>query len=479
MAVNTQKATQGNIDFATGKVSRVLIKFAIPAIISLFVAELYNMVDTIFVGRAIGATAIGALTIAFPIQRLMSSLGLLIAVGASTIVARSLGEGNYKKISKVIINSLSIMVLIMSTLIIGIYVFKNPIIKGLGATDNIYPFANDYIRIVVIGGIFQGFTLITGYILTALGNARINLVATSIGAICNVIIDFLLVIIFPLGVTGAAIATVTSQIISSVFALYHFLRVKGKLNLSLSFNMDRKISSTIIAVGFSTFIVEISDAVVAVVLNNMLVPYGDIAIVIVGVISKVSMFMYITIIGISSAMQPIAAFNYGARNYKRVKEVAKKSKIATWVTSIVIWAVMMVFAAPIIGSFVREQDILMEAIKAFRIVISIFPCIGSYFVAIYYYQAIGEAKISLLLSIYRQLLIFIPVVVITTKYFGMLGTWIAYPLSDMISAVTGIYYMRKARIYIDEDIMEERKIAERRKLKEAYGNGRIGRVTEA
>lgn len=456
-----------SMEFATGKISKVLLKFAIPAIMSLFVAELYNMVDTIFVGRSIGATAIGALTIAFPIQRLISSLGLLIAIGASTMVARSLGEGNYEKVSKIIVNAISIMIVIMTVLVINVYLFKEPIIRGLGTTDNIFPYANTYISIVVLGAIFQCFTFIIGYSLTSLGNAKINLAATSVGAICNVIIDYFLVVVFPLGVAGAAIATVTSQIISSIYALYYFLKVKNEFNLSLKFNINKKIVFTIMAIGFSTFIVEISDAVVSVVLNNLLVPYGDSAIIILGVISKISMFMYITILGISAAMQPIVAFNYGAKNFKRVKEVTNKSKKAIWITCIISWIIMLVFARPIMGSFVKDKDILSKAVKDFRIVISVFPCIGTYFVSIYYYQAIGEAKTSLILSIYRQLLIFIPVSIITIKIFGMKGTWIAYPIADLISSITGFYYMRKARVFINEDIIESEK---EKKQKAKYKN---------
>ncbi|MFD3157724.1 MATE family efflux transporter [Haloimpatiens sp. FM7330] len=475
MAVNTCDSARKDVVFATGKVSSVLIKFAIPAIISLFVAELYNMVDTVFAGIAIGSTGVGALTISFPIQRLISSLGLLIAIGASTMVARSLGEGNEKKVSTIITNSLFIMILVISILIISIYVFKNSIINGLGSTHNIFPLADKYISIVILGGLFQCFTIVIGYILTALGNARINLIATSMGAICNVIIDYILVIVFSLGIRGAAIATVSSQIISSIYIFYHFLKVKNEFNLSLKFSLNKKITLTIIAVGFSTFIVEISDAVVAVVLNNLLVPFGDSGIVIIGVISKVSMFMYITIIGISSAMQPIVAFNYGAKNFKRVKDVIKKCITAVWISSIILWILMLIFSPIIIGTFIKDKDILVQAVKAFRIVICIFPCIGTYFVAIYYYQAIEEAKMSLILSIYRQILIFIPLVFVLVRFLGIVGIWIAYPVSDLISAFTGFYYMHRAMKSYDNKYKE---YILKKHVKRSYSN-KLGSVKES
>lgn len=427
-----------------------MLKLAVPIIISILVSELYNMVDTVFVGREIGGKAIGALTIAFPIQRLIISIGLLIAVGASTAVARSLGEGKSEKLKHIVSNAIALMVIIVSLLVILIHSFKTPIIYYLGATENIFPYANEYISIVVFGGIFQCFTVIIGYILTSLGNAKVNLIATSIGAICNIIVDYILVVVLSFGIKGAAIATVSSQIISSIYAFYYFLKIKDKFNVSLGFSLNKGIAYSILAVGFSTFIVEISDAVVAVVLNNILRAQGDMAIIIVGVVTRVSMFLFITVIGVAAAMQPIAAYNYGAKDFKRLKKVVSSSIKAVMLTVSILWLVIFAFANPILATFVKEKDILVEAVKAFRIVISIFPSVGVYYVAIYYYQAIEEPKLSLLLSIYRQLLIFIPVLFIMVKMFGLIGAWIAYPVSDLLSALTGVYYITKAKQDIKE-----------------------------
>ncbi|WP_354087047.1 MATE family efflux transporter [Clostridium algidicarnis] len=477
MALSSKSIAKSGEEFATGNITKVLLKIAIPAIISLLVGELYNMVDTMFVGRAIGATAIGGLTIAFPVQRLMISIGLLIAVGASTAVARALGEKDQSKLKHIIANALTLMLVSMSIIIALIFIFKSNIIKFLGATDTIYPYANDYISIVIIGGIFQSFTVIIGYILIALGNSRANLIAISIGAVCNIIIDYIFVVAIPLGVKGAAIATVASQVLSAAYAYYHFLKIKKSFNISLSLNLKGDITKSIITIGFSTFIIEISDAVVAVILNNVLSAHGDTAIIIVGVVSRVSMFMYIAMLGITSAMQPIVAYNYGAENYERVKEVVKKSTVAVTLTSIVVWVSMMVFSIPVLGSFIKEADILSQAVKDFRIVISIFPCVGIYFVAIYYYQAIEEARLSLILSIYRQLLIFIPILFIFIRLFGVKGTWISYPAADIISAITGAYYLKtglsimdERQVEADEELEKERYVEKPRRTIGSYVN---------
>ncbi len=385
--------------FSEEKVEKALLKFAVPAMISLLVMELYNMVDTFFVGLAIGPKAIGALTVAFPVQRLMSSLGLMIAVGASTAVARSLGKKDYDSLKSVILNAINITIVIMLILTFIILIFKKDMITGLlGSSQYIYPYAEEYISIVVLGGIFQALTLVICYIMTSLGYTNITLKATSIGAILNAIIDYFLVMHLNFGVSGAAIATVTSQIAGLLYTIYKFNKVKKKIDLNLKFNFDLKLDilKPILAVGFSTFIIEISDAVVAVILNNILSAYGgDKAIIIVGVTTKISMFLFITVIGISSAMQPIAAFNYGAKDLVRVKEVVIKTIVAVTGATLILWAGMFIFASPIIGLFLKEQSLLVETVKAFRIIICLFPTIGIYYVSIYYYQSMGKAKLHL------------------------------------------------------------------------------------
>lgn len=431
--------------FCKKSINKLLLKFAIPAIISLLVSELYNMVDTVFVGRVIGGTGIGALTVAFPIQRLIISIGMMISIGAYTAVARGLGERNYKEIKLIIANSLSITIVIMLALTSIIFIFKDGIIRGLGASHNIFPYARDYISIVVFGGIFQCLTVVVCYIMTGLGNTNITLKATSIGAILNIIVDYILIVQLSMGVKGAAIATVASQIISFIYACYRFKKVKKNFNLALEFNFNKDTIITIMAIGFSTFVVECSDAVVLFILNNILVIQGgEEALIIFGVITKVSMLLFITVIGVSSAMQPIAAFNYGRENYEKVKEtIAKTIKLDIILTTF-LWLITFIFAKDIIAFFIKDKALIVETAKTFRIVISIFPSVVIYYVAIYYYQAMGEAKTSFILSIYRQILIFIPVLLVMMQFWGFIGICLAYPISDAISSVTGIIYINRA-----------------------------------
>lgn len=444
--------------FNEGKVSKTLFRFAIPAILSLLLLELYNMVDTIYVGRYIGSNAIGALTVAFPIQRLIIALGMLISIGTSTYVSRSLGEKNIAELKQTIINAFIATVIILVTVIMCIFMFINPIVRGLGASEGIFSYAKTYISIILFGSIFQGVGLVAGYIMIALGNTKITLYSNLLGATVNVIINYVLIAILGFGIEGAAISNVISQVVACIYSLYRFREVKKSIQINFTSDNVKKAFSMelvfgIAAVGFSTFIIEVSDAVVAVILNNLLASRGgDGAIIIVGVITKISMFMFITIIGISSAMQPIVAYNYGAKNYAKMKEVLRVSLVTVVCASMSFWAVFMLFAKNIIGFFLKDAAILENAVSAFRVCILVLPIISIYYITIYYYQAIDEPRRSFLLSIYRQLVIFIPVALLFVQWFGIIGAWIAYPISDIISAVTSLYYIKKAN---NEEYEEE------------------------
>lgn len=443
--------------FLKGKVENVLLKFAIPSIMTLLVTELYNMVDTFFVGRHVGPDAIGALTIAFPIQRLIAATGLCIAVGAAANVARYLGEKQHKKLRAVLTNAITLTTIVMVIMSIFLYIFLDEVLISLGASRVILPLARQYVSIILLGGLFQCLTFVMCYNMNSLGNPKITLIATSLGAILNIIIDTIFVVKLNFGIKGAAYATTISQITAFLFALYVFISVAKDINLSFEIGLDKDVVKTVVAVGFPTFIVEVSDAVVALVLNNLLLRHGgDAAVIVSGTITKISMFMYVNIIGISSGMQPIAACNFGAKNFKRLKETIKKTIAITLATSIAIWLVMMIFTEPIIGSFLKDDALLKDATKAYRIMICIFPAISLYYVAIYSYQAVGKAKESFLLSIYRQIVIFIPVVIIFMKLWKVMGAWYAYPASDVISAITGLVYIKKVKESLEEKVEQMR-----------------------
>ena len=445
-------------DLSNQKISKLLFKFAVPAILSLLVNEIYNMVGTVFAGRYIGTDAIGALTVEFPIQRFLVAVGLLIAVGTSTYASRVMGEKNIGRLNGIIINSFvltSASFILISFLVV---IFKNPVLHMLGGSDVTYPIADRYLSIALIGTIFQALSAVCCYIMISFGRTDITVCTNIIGVLVNISMNYMLVVKMNMGIEGCAIAVVVAQLAAVIFAMLKFLKSIRKLNIKITgkhvFNvLNKDILNEIIIGGFSTFAVEISDAVVSAVLNNILrVSGGDAAIIIVGIITKVSMFLYITIIGISSGMEPIAAYNFGAGNHKRVKETFIISVKSVIIASAVLWAVFMNFAYSIIGFFLKDNVLLHETVRDFRIWVSMIPLIGIYYVIIYYYQAIGESKKSFLLSIYREMIVLIPLAIFLTRVLGTKGVIIAYPITDSIVILTSIYFMKKI---LKEETQEE------------------------
>ncbi|MDR7855442.1 MATE family efflux transporter [Tissierella sp.] len=451
--------------FAEEKIGKLLLRISIPIIISFLVSELYNMVDTIFVGREVGGIGIGALVLVFPIQRIIIALSIMVAVGTSTAFSRANGQGNTEKARKVIKNGYSLSALIMLTITILIYIFSEKILIGLGASNQTLEYANSYLSIIIFGSIFLSLTTFISNIMVSLGNNKISIISTSIGAIINIILDYILVVEFKMGIKGAAVATTISQIIGFSYAYYHYSKVKKEYKITSGFELDKKLILPIILVGLSSFIIESEDGILMAVLNHLLLnSVGDNGIIVLGVISKVYMFLFITMFGIASAMQPIAAFNVGAKNYKRLKAVMYKTTIYAFITSAIMWVLVMIFAPQIISIFVKEAEIIKESIIALRIMISVLPVVSIYYVSIFYFQAMGKAKTSILVAVLKQLLIMLPLSIILVRVFnlGALGVWISYPISDILASISAYFLVKNEGIELSIKVnkqIEREKIA--------------------
>lgn len=449
--------------FGEGKVGKILIRYSISVIIALLVSELYNMVDTIFVGRVVGAKGIGALVVVFPIQRIVAALSFMISTGAATALARYNGEKNNIKAGKVIKNGYTLVYLIMIPMTFIVYIFRDQVLKILGTSNGILPYAHEYLSIIIFGSIFFALTVYISDIMLSLGNNKISIISTSIGAIINILLDYIFVVKMPMGVKGAAIATTVSQIIGFIYAYYHYGKVKRGFRISRGFSLDKKIWLPIILVGLSAFIVEAEDGILMAVLNNLLLgTVGEEGIIVLGVVSKIYMFLFIAMFGISGAMLPMAAYNIGAENYRRLRKIVEKTAIYALITSIVLWIGALIFAPQLISFFVKEREIIYESVKAFRIMISVFPVISIYYVSIYYFQALGKAKTSIIVSVLRQLIIMLPVSLILVKGFnlGAMGVWLSYPISDILASLASYMLIKeegyKLNIKVEKQIEKEK-----------------------
>ena len=424
--------------YSENNIIKALLHFAIPGILSILIAELYNIVDTFFVGKYVGANSIGALSVVFPLQRLVIAISICLGIGVSNLISRRLGEKRSKEITKytTAVTGLTLIIIFLVTTISLLFI-KN-ICMFLGARDEILIYSVGYLRIVMFGSVFLAFTTVFGYMNIAYGNMKVMLFSSSIGAFINIVIDFVLVKHFNMGVEGAAIATVFSQIISFVFAFFYIKKLQRENGFSLIPRFDIKISCNILAIGFSSFIIEFSDAILISVLNHLLLPVGgNDAIILVGVVTKVSMFMFVAMNGVSSSIQPLISYNYGAKNFFKMKKIIKTGFVLVFSLSTIIWIFMIYNVKFVINLFLKDERLLEIATKSFKYVILVFPILSFYYICIYFFQSIGKERYNFLLSIYRETLLYIPIVIIMVGEFGVLGAWISYPIVDAISAVTG------------------------------------------
>ncbi len=341
-----------------------------------------------------------------------------------------------------------------------VYVFRDKVLLALGASNQTLPYAHTYLSIIIFGSTFLSLTIFISHIMVSLGNNKISIKSTSIGALTNIILDYILVVNFNMGVKGAAIATTVSQIAGFIYAYYNYIKVKKEYKIPLYFEFNKNIIVPIVLVGISGFIIEGEDGIVMAALNNLLAnTVGDSGIIVLGVISKVYMFLFITMFGIASAMQPIAAFNMGAKNYKRLKSIVVKTSIYAFLTSAIMWGLGIVFAPQLISIFVKDAQIIEESVKAFRIMIGVFPVISIYYVSIFYFQAIGNARASILVSILRQLIIMLPLSIILVKVFnlGAMGVWLSYPISDILSSIVSYILIKEEGVELNIKVAKQMK----------------------
>lgn len=432
--------------FENEKVGILLLKMSLPVMLSMLVSELYNMIDTIFVGNYVDPSGVGALSVVFPIQRIIIALSMMIGIGTSTAFTRARGAQDYDSARNIITNGFTLVLAVMLPLTVFIYFNVESVLSFLGGNGAILSYGVEYLSFIIFGSIFLSWTIFTSNIMISLGKTKISIMSTAIGAIMNFFIDLVLVKYLHMGVKGAAVATLVSQIAGFLFAYYHLSKLKREMNVERGFKFSYKYVLAILAVGVSAFIVEAEDGILMAVLNNLLDTVAkDEGIIILAVITKVYMFLFVTLFGISSGMQPIAAYNLGAKNYVRLKEVLRKTIIwATLVTG-VMWAFSMVFSRQIIRIFIADEMIIQKAIPAFRMMVAVFPLISVYYIAIFYFQALGIAKKSIVLSVLRQIVIMIPlsIFLVITLNMGADGVWLSYPIADGMVFVIGTFMLYK------------------------------------
>ncbi|OPJ56484.1 MATE family efflux transporter [Alkalithermobacter paradoxus] len=419
------------------KISRLLINLSLPATVGMIVNALYNIVDAIFIGRGVGTLAIGGLAVVFPIQVIIMGFSQMIGIGAASTVSRSLGSKDDKRADKAVGNAYFAVIVISLVITLFGLIFIDNLLLFFGATQTILPYAKDYMSIILLGSIFSMFAVCSNNLVRSEGNAKVAMFTMIIGTGLNIILDPILIFIFKLGIKGAAIATVISQFASFIFIIKYLYSGKSSLNVKFhNMKPDKEILSEIFTVGFSAFVRQVGGSIVAIVLNNSLKLYGgDVAISTFGIVNRITMFLFMPLFGIIQGMQPIAGFNYGARRVDRVQEVVRLSIIST--TAMATFGVIIgqLFPQAIMTVFTQDDTLIKDGSTVLRIVIAMVPIVGFQVVGAALFQSLGKAVPSIILSLLRQIIFLIPLVLTLPRIFGLTGIWISFPIADLLSTI--------------------------------------------
>lgn len=440
-------------------IPRLLRKLSIPATIGMVVNALYNLVDTIFIGQGVGPDAIGGLAIAFPIQMIIMSIAFMVGIGAASAISRSLGEKNEEKANAIVGNAYLLCIL-LSGIFVGIGLYKTDALLYLfGATDTLLVYARDYIRIIFIGSVPFAFVMTSNNIIRAEGNAKESMIIMVIGTGLNIILDPIFIFGFKMGIKGAALATILSQFVSLLYVI-HYLR-SGKSHLKVQPHHlipHGAMQLEILKIGTPAFIRQIGGSFLAMFLNNALGTYGgDVAITSYGIINRLIMFIFMPMFGVVQAVQPIAGYNYGARRYQQIKEVVKVSMKALMVYATVGWFILFVTSSKVGYIFTKDPVVIDAVAYQLKFVTMMLPIVGIQIISGTIFQALGKAMPALIMSMLRQIILLIPMILIFPSVLGLglFGIYIAFPLSDLLSTIISGLLLKREMTHLRHELADQ------------------------
>lgn len=444
----TQQNTLG-----TESIGKLLMKYSIPAIIGMLVNALYNVVDRIFIGHIpdVGPMAITGVGITMPIMTVILAFGMLVGIGSAANMSIKLGQGK-KSEAEIIIGNATHLLIILGVLLTAIgLLFVNPILQSFGATDQTIVFAKDYIQIIIMGTVLNLFSFAFSHMTRADGNPKLAAMVMVVGCLLNIILDAIFIFVFDLGIQGAAIATVISQAVTALWLIFHFTKGSSHLKIRLPYlKLNKQIVRTIFAIGMAPFAMQLASSFVQVFANNTLMAYGgDLAIGAMTVINSIALLFLMPIIGINQGAQPIIGYNHGAKLYHRSKNAFLYAVISATVILLIGSTVIQLFPQTLVSVFNNDPTLTEIAVEGMKIFLFALPILGISVVGPNYFQSIGKARISLFLSLLRQVILFIPLLFILPRFMGLKGIWLVMPISDVITALITLYFLRREMKRLD------------------------------
>ena len=429
-------------ELGTEKISKLLKMYAVPGIIAMTASSLYNMVDSIFIGhiKDVGAMAISGLAVTFPLMNLSAALGTLVGVGAATMISVLLGQKNYKIANKVLSNVISLNTILGTLFAIICLIFLEPILYFFGASANTMPFAREYMIIILLGNVITHLYFGLNGVIRASGHPRTAMGLTIFTVTSNALLDPLFIFVFGMGIKGAALATILCQMLALSYSLRFFMNKNNIVHFDRKiFALDIRIAKSSMSIGMGPFLMNSASCIVALFINQQLRRYGgDMAIGAYGIANRIT-FMFVMInMGFNQGMQPIAGYNYGARQYKRVREVFILTSAWAVLVTTVCFLLSEFFPGPAASLFTNDPELKALAMKGLKIMNCGFIPVGFSMVASNFFQCLGMVKKSIFLSLTRQLIFLVPVVYLLPLRLGENGVWWSFPISDTLSVIMSV-----------------------------------------
>ena len=439
------------IELGTAPIRSLLLKYAMPGIIAMTAMSLYNMVDSIFIGHGVGAMALSGLTVAKPFMDICAAFGTLVGVGASSLVAIKLGEKDYRSANDVLANVILLNVLLGAIImVIGLF-FLDPILYAFGASDVTITYAREYMEIILLGNILTHIYYGLNSMLRSIGHPRISMYATILAVALNVILDPIFIFVLDMGVRGAALATIISQLISVIIELIIFLNPKEVIHFHRGiWRLKRDITMKALSIGSAPFLMHMAACFVVIILNNQLKRYGDdMAIATFGMTNRFIFFFVMIVMGIQQGMQPIVGYNYGAQLYQRMLRAFKLAIYCATCVMSVLFLFGEIWPEGFIRLFTHDSLLVESSIAPARVMLCVMCAIGFPMMTGNFYTSIGMAKKAIFLSLTRQVLFLIPLILGMPILFEQLGwdplwgVWWSWPISDTLSVLTAAILINK------------------------------------
>ena len=437
------------LQLGTRPVGKLLLQYAMPAIVAMTAASLYNIVDSIFIGQGVGPLAISGLAITFPFMNLSTAFGAAVGVGASTFISMKLGQKDYKTAENILGNTVTLNLIIGIAFSVVCLLFLDPILKFFGASEATLPYARDYMVIILVGNVFSHMYFGMNAVLRAAGKPRQAMYATIVTVVMNTMLDYVFIMLFGWGIQGAAYATVLAQVMALIWQLRIFSNKQELLHFERGiYRLRSELVRNIIGVGISPFAMNVCACVVVIFINQQLVRYGsDLDVGAYGIANKVSFVFLMFVLGVNQGMQPIVGYNYGAQKIDRMIHVVKLSIIAATLIMTTGWLIAMFMPYYCARLFTKDPTLIQLGMKAIRISMVLFPLIGSQMVITFFFQSIGEVRVSIFLSLSRQLIFLLPALAVFPLFRGVDGVWYAMPFADgfaaSIAAVIMLFNVKK------------------------------------